>query len=270
MKIEPNKVGAFVKCNLKTASKEEISEIKTALEKFGVLFFRNQDLDSKSYINLAKEFGPLADYPMLKGLSKEFPEITVVERKKTDTGPSFGGPVDTRFHSGYHTDSSYTSSPPRFTMLLAKLVPKGQGNTEFSSQYLAYKNLPENYKKKLENLKGVFSSSGSIAKSRVESELKRGKGNKNSFEAIHPIIKKINNKKSIYCSPGHLIKFVDVGEKEAKELKDFLFNFQVKPEFCFSFEWEPKSLAIWDNRSMLHRATSVSGVDRILHRITIQ
>ena len=56
MKIEPNKVGAFVKCNLKSASKEEISEIKTALEKFGVLFFRNQDLDSKSYINLAKNF----------------------------------------------------------------------------------------------------------------------------------------------------------------------------------------------------------------------
>ena len=90
MIIEPKKVGAFVKCNLKTASKEEISEIKTALEKFGVLFFRNQDLDSKSYINLAKNFGNLADYPMLKGL-EGFPEITVVERKKSDKGANFGG-----------------------------------------------------------------------------------------------------------------------------------------------------------------------------------
>jgi len=272
MKIEPNKVGAFVKCNLKTASKEEISEIKTALEKFGVLFFRNQDLDSKSYINLAKNFGDLADYPMLKGLNG-FPKITVVERKKTDKGPNFGGPVGSEKNfqkNGFHTDSSYTKNPPRFTMLLAKVVPpRGQGNTEFSSQYLAYDKLPDNYKKKLENVKGVFSSLGKISASRVEREKEKGKNNKKEFKSVHKIIREINNKKTIYCSPGHFIKFENIDENEAKKLQDFLFNHQVKNSFRFSFEWEPKSLAIWDNRSILHRATSVTGVDRILHRITI-
>ena len=138
IKVQPckNNIGAEISCSLKTASKEEINKIKEALNGFGVVFFRNQNLDSESYIKFAKNFGPLADYPMLKGLSKEFPEITVVERKSSDTGPSFG--------EQFHTDSSYTENPPRYTMLLAKLVPKkGLGNTEFASQYLAYEKLPD-------------------------------------------------------------------------------------------------------------------------------
>ena len=264
VKIEPcsNNIGAEIACDLKTAGKEEIGEIEKALEKFGVVFFRNQNLDSKSYIQFAKNFGPLADYPMLKGLSDEFPKITVVERKKTDTGPNFG-------HQ-FHLDSSYTENPPQFTMLLAKLVPtKGLGNTEFASQYLAYEKLPNDYKKKIENLKGVFSSSGPIAVTRLEREKEKGTGKAKDFEAVHNIVKTINNRKAIYCSPGHVTNFLDLDEKEAKKLQDFLFKHQVKKEFVYAFEWEKNSIAMWDNRSMLHQATPFSG-DRIMHRITIQ
>ncbi len=264
MKIEPckNNVGANIVCNLKTVSKEEINKIKDSLDKFGVVFFRNQNLDSKSYIEFAKNFGSLANYPMLKGLSDEFPEITVVERKASDTGPSFG--------EQFHTDSSYTETPPKYTMLLAKLVPKrGLGNTEFASQYLAYEKLDDAYKKKIENLKGVFSSSGPISITRIEREREKGTGNSKDFKAIHKIVKTINNRKSIYCSPGHVVDFMNIDKKDSDKLKDFLFKHQIKKEFVFSFEWEKNSIAIWDNRSILHQATPFSG-NRIMHRITVQ
>ena len=272
IKIKPqeNKKGAYIDCEIKSLPKKEIQSIKNALEEFGVLFFRDQDLDPKSYIEFAKNFGSLADYPMLKGLDG-FPEITVVERKKTDKGPNFGGAGGKEVFSVFHTDSSYTKNPPRFTMLLAKVVPpRGQGNTEFSSQYMAYDKLPDEYKKKLEKINGVFSSLGSISASRVEREKENSKDNKKKeIKSVHPIIRKINGKKTIYCSPGHLIKLENIDEKEAKNLQDFLFNHQVNNSFRFSFEWEPNSLALWDNRSILHRAGSITGVDRILHRITI-
>ena len=179
IKIKPqeNKKGAYIDCEIKSLPKKEIQSIKNALEEFGVLFFRDQDLDPKSYIEFAKNFGPLADYPMLKGLDG-FPEITVVERKKTDKGPNFGGAVGKEVFSGFHTDSSYTKNPPRFTMLLAKVVPPMcQGNTEFSSQYMAYDKLPDEYKKKLEKINGVFSSLGKISASRVEREKENSKDN---------------------------------------------------------------------------------------------
>ncbi len=264
IKVQPckNNIGAKISCNLKTAGKVEINQIKDALNGFGVVFFRNQNLDSKSYIKFAKNFGPLADYPMLKGLSKEFPEITVVERKSSDVGPSFG--------EQFHTDSSYTENPPRYTMLLAKLVPKrGLGNTEFASQYLAYEKLPDEYKKKIENVKGVFSSSGPISVTRVEREFEKGTGKSKDFKSIHSVIRKINNRKSIYCSPGHVVDFLNISKEEGKELKEFLFKHQIKKEFVYSFEWEKDSIAIWDNWSILHQATSFSG-NRVMHRITVQ
>ena len=192
IKLCNKNIGAEIICNLKSVNKKQIKLIKNSLNKYGIIFFRNQNLDSRSYIRFAKKFGQVANYPMLKGLSSKYPEITVVERKISDKGPSFG--------EQFHTDSSYTKKPPRFTMLLAKLVPpRGLGNTEFASQYLSYKNLPKIYKKKIKNLKAVFSSSGPISITRIEREKEKGTGKSKDFKAIHKIIKKINKVCHIHC-----------------------------------------------------------------------
>ncbi len=144
-----NKIAAEIVCDINNLKNFEIKKIKFALNNFGMIYFRNQNLSSKNYLKFAKKLGTLADYPRLKGLSSKYAKITVVERKATDKGPSFG--------EQFHTDSIYTKKPPRFTMLLSRLVPKkGQANTEFSSQYLAYKSLPKKIKKKLKNLKAIY------------------------------------------------------------------------------------------------------------------
>jgi Probable taurine catabolism dioxygenase len=114
-KIIPGKknIGAEIFCNLKKINKKDIKKIKSALQKYGMLYFRKQKLNSKEYIKFAKNFGKLADYPRLKGLNKKYPKITVVQRKATDKGPSFG--------EQFHTDSIYTKKPPRFTNALIKI-----------------------------------------------------------------------------------------------------------------------------------------------------
>ncbi len=142
-KIVPGKqdIGAEICCNINKINKKEFKKIKSALQKYGMLYFRKQNLNSKNYIKFAKNFGKLAEYPRLKGLNKKYPKITVVQRKASDKGPSFG--------EQFHTDSIYTKQPPKFTMLLSKLVPKkGKANTEFCSQYLAYKYLPISFRNK--------------------------------------------------------------------------------------------------------------------------
>ena len=252
-------IGAEVKCDLKTIDKDQIKKIKLALNKYGMLYFRKQNLNSKNYINFAKSFGKLAEYPRLKGLNKKYPKITVVQRKASDKGPSFG--------EQFHTDSIYTKKPPRFTMLLSKLVPKkGKANTEFCSQYLAYKNLPSIFKKKLKKYKGNYSSEGPISITTQERVKEKGKINK-ELKSMHNIIKKINTKFTIYCSPGHFVGFNRNLNRE-KKLEKYLFNHQIKKKFQFSLAWEVNQLAIWDNRSMLHQATSFKG-NRIMHSITI-
>ena len=253
-------IGAEVICNLKTINKYQIKKIKSALQKYGMLYFRKQNLNSRNYVKFAKNFGKLAEYPRLKGLNKKYPKITVVQRKASDKGPSFG--------EQFHTDSIYTKKPPRFTMLFSKLVPKkGKANTEFCSQYLAYQNLPKIFKNKLKKYKGNYSSEGPISITTQERVREKGKINK-ELKSKHNIIRKINSKYTIYCSPGHFVGFNSKKNREQK-LEKYLFNHQIKKKFQFSLEWEMNQLAIWDNRSMLHQATPFKG-NRIMHRITIQ
>ena len=253
-------IGAEIICDLKKINKYHIKKIKSALQKYGMLYFRKQNLNSRNYVKFAKNFGKLAEYPRLKGLNKKYPKITVVQRKASDKGPSFG--------EQFHTDSIYTKKPPRFTMLFSKLVPKkGKANTEFCSQYLAYQNLPKIFKNKLKKYKGNYSSEGPISITTQERVREKGKINK-ELKSKHNIIRKINSKYTIYCSPGHFVGFNSKKNREQK-LEKYLFNHQIKNKFQFSLEWEMNQLAIWDNRSMLHQATPFKG-NRIMHRITIQ
>ena len=253
-------IGAEIICDLKKINKYHIKKIKSALQKYGMLYFRKQNLNSRNYIKFAKNFGKLAEYPRLKGLNKKYPKITVVQRKASDKGPSFG--------EQFHTDSIYTKKPPRFTMLFSKLVPKkGKANTEFCSQYLAYQDLPKIFKNKLKKYKGNYSSEGPISITTQERVREKGKINK-ELKSKHNIIRKINSKYTIYCSPGHFVGFNSKKNRE-KKLEKYLFNHQIKNKFQFSLEWEINQLAIWDNRSMLHQATPFKG-NRIMHRITIQ
>ena len=260
-KIIPGKkdIGAQISCNIRKINKNNLKKIKSALQKYGMIYFRKQNLNSKSYIQFAKNFGKLADYPRLKGLNKKYPKITVVQRKSSDKGPSFG--------EQFHTDSIYTKKPPRFTMLLSKLVPKkGKANTEFCSQYLAYEALPKPIKNKLKKFKGNYSSEGPISITTKERVKEKGKINK-ELKSRHNIIRKISSKYTIYCSPGHFVGF-NSNLARNKKLEKYLFNHQIKKKFQYSLSWEKNQLAIWDNRSMLHQATPFKG-NRIMHRITI-
>jgi taurine dioxygenase len=261
-KIIPGKkdIGAEIFGNIKKINKNDLKKIKFALQKYGMIYFRKQNLNSKTYIQFAKNFGQLANYPRLRGLNKKYPKITVVERKISDKGPSFG--------EQFHTDSIYTKKPPKFTMLLSKLVPKkGKANTEFSSQYLAYKALPKYIKNKLKKYKGNYSSEGPISITTKERVKEKGKINK-ELKSKHNIIRKIYSKYTIYCSPGHFVGF-NSNIIRKKKLEKYLFNHQIKKIFQYSLEWEKDQLAIWDNRSMLHQATPFKG-NRIMHRITIK
>jgi taurine dioxygenase len=152
-------------------------------------------------------------------------------------------------------------------MLLSKLVPKkGKANTEFCSQYHAFKNLTEPMKRKLSSLKGVYSSEGPISITTKERVKEKGKKIK-ELKSTHKIIRKISSNYAIYSSPGHLVGFQPKIKNEV-DLKKKLFKHQIKKKFQHSLEWEKNQLAIWDNRSMLHQATPFKG-NRIMHRITI-
>ncbi len=266
MNIKPckNNVGAFVDCDLNTVDKLIIDKIKYAVNEYGVIFLRNQNLSSKNYVKFAKNFGECADYPMLRGLENH-PEITVVEKKPGE---------NIMFGEGWHTDSTYTPQPPKFTMLYSIKTPKkGRGNTRFASQYLSYEKLDNKFKKRVENLKAIFSADGPISKTRNNRAAEKGTGiDPKTLTAEHMVVRvnEQTGKKSLYLSPGHVVDIVGLKKEESKELLAYLFSHQVKSDFIYSFEWDPNCIAIWNNHAILHNPVNDFDEHRVMHRITIK
>jgi taurine dioxygenase len=59
-------------------------------------------------------------------------------------------------------------------------------------------------------------------------------------------------------------------EEESRPLLEFLFQHQVRPELTARFRWTVGSLALWDNRSVLHNPVNdYHGHQRVMHRITL-
>ena len=261
IKIEPfkNNIGASIVCDLKSIKADEVEKTKEALNNYGFVCFRNQNLDPGEYLEFAKLLGKIKDYPMLKDL-EGYKGITVVERKAEDKGKSYG--------EGWHTDSSYLDKTPRYTCLMGKTVEKDQGQTLFASQFASYEALDQKTKEKIEGLVGIFSSAGPISETRLEREAERGTGKAKDFISEHPIVKTVKNKKTLYLSPGHTIAIKNLSNEDSKNLLKFLFNHQTKKEFQMSFSWEKNSIVIWDNHSIIHSATPFIG-RRLMHRIIL-
>ena len=182
IEVQPckNNIGALININLNKINNDIINEIKFSLDEFGVVFFRNQSLNSSCYVQFANKLGICANYQRLKGLDG-FPEITVVEKKANEK---------IMFGEGWHTDSSYTKLPPKFTMLYSIKTPeKGKGNTLFASQYASYDDLSIEDKEKIENLKAEFSADGPISNTLANRIADRGKDiSIQTLSAIHPIL----------------------------------------------------------------------------------
>ena len=75
---------------------------------------------------------------------------------------------------------------------------------------------------------------------RLDRENEKGKNNK-ELKANHKIIRKINKKFTIYCSPGHFKKFLSNNNKYNNELKKFLLKHQVKKKISIFFRMGKKT-----------------------------
>lgn len=225
-----------------------------------VLFFRDQDLAAQELAAFARRFGEVVHYPFLKGL-EEAPEVIPVVKLENER---------TNFGGLWHADTTYLPQPPMATMLIARELPPFGGDTLFASCCAAYDALSDGMKRMLAPLRAVFSSSKAeqtrTREDRAPDEKRR------VLEAVHPVIRTHpeTGRKSLYVNFGHTLRFEDMTVEESAPILDYLFAHQVKPEFTCRFQWEPGSIAFWDNRCALHNPVNdYHGYKRLLHRVTL-
>ena len=138
-------------------TKDEINFINNSWNERLVLVFKNQNLDDPKLINFSKYFGELdPPGPNPYGITflPEFPEINVISNVRNDKGTPIGNLGDGE--AVWHADMTYLETPPKAGILYALEVPENQGNTHFANMALAYSELPEKLKQKIDGRILIF------------------------------------------------------------------------------------------------------------------
>lgn len=89
---------------------------------------------------------------------------------------------------------------------------------------------------------------------------------------LHPIIRAHpeTGRLGLFSCLGYIIGIDGMDDAEARPLLGELYGHQTADEFVYRHRWQPNMLVMWDNRSVLHRATGgYDGHHRLLHRTTI-
>lgn len=228
-----------------------------------VIFFRDQDLTPREFLDFSAKFGKPVEYPLIKGIDG-YPEIIEVLKRENET-VNFGGV--------WHSDTTYLDIPPMGSILLARETPLYGGDTLWANQYAAYDALSDGLKKTLDGLRCLQSSTKAIASKTREDRLKESaKDDKKDHAVWHPAVRTHpeTGRKALFVNLAHTARFEGWTEEESAPLLHYLYQHQVKPEFTCRFQWRPGSIAFWDNRCTQHYPINdYHGHKRRMHRITL-
>ena len=231
----------------------------------GMVVLRDQELTPEQHIAFANRWGGI-DINNYFPLNGQHPEIAEV-RKEADQMVNIGG--------GWHTDHSYDQIPAMGSILVARELPPSGGDTLFSSMGAAYDALSDGLKATLEGLNAVHSADHIYARDGVYAQTDQAgalRGHDIKTRAVHPVVIRhpVTGRKVLYVNGAFTLHFEGWTREESRPLLDYLYTLGTREEFQCRLEWQPGTVAIWDNRSTWHLAQNdYHGHRRVIHRITL-
>jgi len=252
--------------DLRRLSDEQFATIRQTFLDAGVIFFRDQKLAPEDHIAFAERWGDININRFFTPV-KGYPQIVAEVLKEPDQKMNIGG--------DWHTDHSYDTAPALGSILYAHEVPSTGGDTLFASMGAAFDALSPDFQKMLEGLSAlhssrhVFGTEGLAAKANGE---RIQNPERATQDVEHPVIIRHpdSGRKCLYVNPGFTRNIVGWSEEESEALLSFLYKHAAHPQFSTRFNWQPGSLAMWDNRATWHNAINdYHGERRYMHRITI-
>lgn len=235
-----------------------IDDIRAALLKYRVIFFRDQQLDRSQHIEFARQFGDLEIHP---ATPKDQPDPEVLRIAH--------GPKSRGSENNWHSDVTWRECPSLGSILRAIELPEVGGDTLFANMVVAYDRLSDEMKQRIENLTAVHDIARVFARrlNRAPEDLHE------KFPPMeHPVVRTHPETKErvLYVNTGFTSHIKDMDAAESKALLQELYRTAWNPEVQCRFRWAPGSLAFWDNRSCQHFAASDYYPDvRVMERVTI-
>jgi alpha-ketoglutarate-dependent taurine dioxygenase len=247
-----------------------IAQIWAALLKWKVVFFRDQKLDHQAHVAMARQFGVPTPGHVVFGGHAEYPEIYSIAKHRV-ANSSLAPPL-MRPWTGWHTDITAAINPPGQSILRGDIVPPYGGDTQWVNLAAAYQALSPTLRDFVDGLRGVHSYSiptGGERSAALEETLED-----RSLVSEHPLVRvhPETGERVLYTSPAFLKSIVGLSPRESQLVLELLWEHSVRTDFSVRFQWEPGSVAFWDNRSTAHLAPRdifATDFDRQFWRVTL-
>jgi taurine dioxygenase len=243
----------------------EVERLSELLARHQVLFFREQPLTPQQQVRFAAQFGTLHVHPIYPVLP-EVPEILVLDTHK-DFLPD---------NDNWHTDVTFSQTPPLAGILCAKQMPSSGGDTLWSSCSAAYEALSEPMRPFLQGL----TARHSVAKAFPADRWQNDPAFKERYARAvaqhppvdHPVVRThpVTGRKGLFVNDGFTTHVNELRATESRALLDFLYAHSARPEFTVRWRWKVNDLVFWDNRVTQHYAVADYLPERrVVYRATV-
>jgi taurine dioxygenase len=269
-------------CGVQAAqlSDAQFEEIRNALFRHKMIFFRGQELTHEQHEAFSLRFGAFAEDAYTSGVPGHRNVHPLIKEADDQSKMVFG--------EGWHTDSPFLPEPPAITMLYSIEIPPFGGDTIWANSALAYSLLSETYRRMIDGLRVHFSMRdvlkaaqdavelrdspiGRLAATRdaerlSDDLLRKIRGSTHPLVRTHPV----TGEKALYVDGAYAINIEGMLPEESAPILQFLAGHITQHAFTCRLRWEPKMLAIWDNRLCVHQAfNDYQGHRRELYRTTV-
>ncbi|MDX1981679.1 MAG: TauD/TfdA family dioxygenase [Bryobacteraceae bacterium] len=240
-----------------------LKDIQDLFARHLVLVFPAQDLTPAQQVAFTRNFGPVEPHPLGSRRTAEGqPEVLIFENKPGTPGAR---------NDFWHSDISYVTTPPGASVLHARVVTEGRGDTMFCNMYTAYEELSSGLRRLLESLSAVHSAELLVRRNNeTRSDGRPIEGVPPAVE--HPVIRShpVTRRKAIYVNPYFTSHFSGMTGEESRPMLEYLHARATRPENVYRHHWRRGDVLMWDNRATMHYAVYDydENMPRRMHRTT--
>ncbi|WP_372463776.1 TauD/TfdA dioxygenase family protein [Streptomyces pinistramenti] len=224
-----------------------------------VLVFRAQDISARTFAEFGTIFGRPEEHHVIKLRHPEEPTLTLLSNQDE---PGRNKEMKTS-GQGWHSDYSYKLVPGSATMLHGTSIPGEGGDTLFADAESAFAALPEDRKTYLRTLRVRHQYRWSPDREDPWARWKYigPEERKQTPEITHPLVRRHpdTGRETLFIQPriiGSVVAIDDMEEKESTALIEELITHITSERFVYRHKWSPLDVVVWDNRCVLHSATT--------------
>jgi len=259
----------------KVPSSEEAEAIHRGMDEFGVLVFRDQDINDEQQVAFSRALGPLESAtgdiarPEERRLSMDVNDISNVDKDnkvvaRDDRRRLFG-----LGNQLWHSDSSFKDVPAKYSILSARRIPAAGGNTEFADMRAAYDTLDDATRREIHDLvcrhSQLFSRGILGFTDFTDAEREKWAPVRQRLVRRHPSTGRL----SLYLA-SHAGGIEGWPVPEARAFLRDLTEHATQRKFVYAHVWRPYDLVMWDNRVTMHRARRYDAAEvRDMRRTTL-